>query len=406
MIYSFTKEDFDSLKKVSELNKQYFHYPNGYSPKKKLEEARKIQKPVLLKLKSVKNDLEKETYYQQRFSIKISNSRSISNKVAQGSIRPNIWLSLVDLNEFRKSENNKEKYIHQQLPQLQITINKDFLTSASVYLEAYYTDSALREKFIRYLLTKRLQEDYLFTAYDKKIDKLVFKQKLNRIKKAELSKYVERHFCIAIEFRYDENVFTNTSVNLGNLIRSDVQRIYNEVYSNCFGFKPITKSFSKKEHRNTRKSRTEDFNTDISFRKASNSVKVEKTHRKIQNALKVFLEDKYKSKKLKAVFESDYVDLRLDINDQQRVVLYEIKTADKAKDCIKQGLGQLLYYYTVLKAKEKLPDDVELVIVGKSKLESDGINLVKELKGFLGKKTFRYQQFDLKKNVLVDARNS
>jgi len=86
------------------------------------------------------------------------------------------------------------------------------------------------------------------------------------------------------------------------------------------------------------------------------------------------------------------------------MILYEIKTDKTALNCIKHGLGQLLFYD--LMSRNLGWKKNELVIIGYPKLKAKEKEFVKSIKSYLGKNVFRYQRFDEKKKVLLNEKRS
>ncbi|HMR42205.1 MAG TPA: hypothetical protein PKC40_00155 [Saprospiraceae bacterium] len=81
-------------------------------------------------------------------------------------------------------------------------------------------------------------------------------------------------------------------------------------------------------------------------------------HRKMQNQLKKQLELEYPDSKI--CLEKDYIDLLM--ITETSYLLVEIKPSSNVTNCIKQGIGQLLFYFTKFSNKEG--KKVELAIAG------------------------------------------
>lgn len=85
---------------------------------------------------------------------------------------------------------------------------------------------------------------------------------------------------------------------------------------------------------------TDRKNTEPQLRSASRSYIAAQKHNQLQEALKKKLVEQYGSEAVS--MEADFVDVKLVLPDQ--IVIYEVKSASYASDCVKQALGQALAY--------------------------------------------------------------
>lgn len=97
---------------------------------------------------------------------------------------------------------------------------------------------------------------------------------------------------------------------------------------------------------------------------------IKKTHNKLQNQLFNNLSKIHSQSHL--IMEENYIDLKFE--DDETIILYEVKPYSSITRCIKESLGQLMgYYYNLSNPKGK---KVELVIAGPKELkEADNIYL-------------------------------
>ncbi len=104
----------------------------------------------------------------------------------------------------------------------------------------------------------------------------------------------------------------------------------------------VTTETSRKngpEKRKTRKGTTQ-RNTEPYTITAPRSYRVEQKHNIIQEALKKSLSDRYGEENI--ILEENYVDVRL--IQPNYLGFYEVKSSSYASDCIKEALGQVLFY--------------------------------------------------------------
>ena len=102
---------------------------------------------------------------------------------------------------------------------------------------------------------------------------------------------------------------------------------------------------SKKKTKATTKRRkgrkgTNELNTGDQYRKGIKGTIVAQHHKKFQERLMAFLEQKHPTANI--IYEKNFIDLLL--TTDKEVHYYEVKTAQTPETCIKHGLGQLLSY--------------------------------------------------------------
>jgi len=120
---------------------------------------------------------------------------------------------------------------------------------------------------------------------------------------------------------------------------------------------------------------TKKLNIEKQLRKIyEKEIEVQSQHKELQLRLK---ELNSKNHLIDIVFEENFVDVKVIFEDE--IHLYEVKTAKSATKCIKQGLGQLLYYQSQ-NTSEKV---TKLFIAGPSKPNDSDIEFINFLKNSL-----------------------
>lgn len=99
---------------------------------------------------------------------------------------------------------------------------------------------------------------------------------------------------------------------------------------------------ARKSGRNAKVTRraSKSRNTQAHRRTVNRSYIVEQKHNKIQEALKAKLVEEYGKENI--LLEENYVDVKL--IQTNYVGLYEVKSASYASDCVREALGQILFY--------------------------------------------------------------
>jgi hypothetical protein len=99
----FNKNDFNRLKKVAIINKNFSHI-KGYKNKITKQKVNQFQKPVWEKMKQMKNAISEEIYFHKHFDITESRRNKQSTVTTKGPIRQYIWTSLVPWYELAKKK--------------------------------------------------------------------------------------------------------------------------------------------------------------------------------------------------------------------------------------------------------------------------------------------------------------
>ncbi|MDR3668597.1 MAG: hypothetical protein P4L35_17285 [Ignavibacteriaceae bacterium] len=405
MNFVISKEDFTNLKKIESINKdkKLFSKQKGYSDLNIKKEVKRLQKPIWDKMKELKISLSSESYFTDRFDIIVSRPNRQSTGTVKGPTRRLVWVSLASLSELSKK--GDKKLNHTQIPQLQISFQPDKLIVASIWLEGNYCKQVYREKLLTFLKSNGLNKRYKLQIFNKDNDKKVFENNFNNLSLPDYERYLAgRNYSIGITLIYKAEELSGVEKKLYSLITSELQYLNENIFIPCFHFRTLASSKSQKvKSKNNRKERGK-FDIKDFIRKAIDPTVVTKKHKAIQNTLYALFGESIKGTKNIVRMEKDYVDIMIERPGDKTLILYEIKTDKTALNCIKHGIGQLLFYELVNKNSEW--EKIELVIVGLPKLTTNEKEFVKSIKEYLGNTVFRYQRFDEEKEVLLDERKS
>ncbi|HMO80818.1 MAG TPA: hypothetical protein PKD24_08495 [Pyrinomonadaceae bacterium] len=138
--------------------------------------------------------------------------------------------------------------------------------------------------------------------------------------------------------------------------------------------KSITESGKRipsNERRAKRKAVT-DLNTNTQIRSVSRSYLVEQKHNKLQLLLREKLADEFGSENIQ--LEEDFVDLKL--VQPEYITLYEVKSSSYALACVREAIGQLLYY----SIRDEDPRPKKLVVIGQYPPNPNEEEFIRKLK--------------------------
>ena len=102
----------------------------------------------------------------------------------------------------------------------------------------------------------------------------------------------------------------------------------------------VRKSTNKKRNAKTKRQASTKRNTQSHRRTINRSYIVEQKHNKIQEALKAKLVEEYGEENV--LLEENYVDVKL--TQPNYIGLYEVKSSSYASECVREALGQILFY--------------------------------------------------------------
>ena len=401
MDLQFTNDDFRRLNKIQSINhnKKLFDKSIGYTTERTKQEVFEIQQPVFKKMQELSKVISTDPYFNRRFEVKLCRRTKQSTRSSIGPYRPIIWISLVPNSVLNQKKDRK--YSHQKLPQIQIWLRPERFVVASIWLEGKVCEQKYRLQLFNYLQKHRLQIKYTVTIDNKKDDHEKYNLKFEDysddiLKRAKKNKY----FSIGVERRLDKNKVVKEGEKIYQSILNETEEIYKKIFLPCFGFKDIKQEKRKaaSKGRYTRRGSTSDKISKY-FRKSIPRKEINPRHRIIQRHLKRFLQKEYKW--IGEVHnEKNFIDLSVEYKREKKSILYEIKIDDSALKCLKNGLGQLLFYSLI--TKEYGQRSIELVIVGLQKIKwEEEKKFIKLLKKILGETKFRYQVFDEKKKELL-----
>lgn len=403
MKISFNKEDFEKLQKVDEINGKYFDSTKGYSIEEKRNEAINLQNPARNKMKILKNALLNEAYFHNRFDIKISMPNKQTNQFLFGQIRRLVWLSLVPWAELLKIKG--KSYGHQRLPQIQVSLHHDKFIIASIWLEGNGCEQKYRDIFFDFIETNEISSRYTIKIHKKDAPKAAFENTYEKLIPKDFFTYrQDKSYSLGIEKILTIQETAELSEEIYSYINNELQAIIENVFIPCFNYRVGKKiKLSLNIDRIKRKARKK-FEIINAVRKGSEPTIVTKKHQEIQNALLDSFTTKYENSGYVTKLEEDFVDLKIEDSANKSLTLYEIKTNDKAINCIKSGLGQLLFYNLMNRKNDW--KEIKLVIVGLHKMSVEAKEFVQSIKEYLGEDVFSYQRFDEDKKVLLDEKKS
>jgi hypothetical protein len=403
MELKFFNDDFNRLKRIGEINDKLFTPAKGYSSSLYKNEVKTLQKTVLQKMKKLKNLLSEEPYFYKRFDIDISRTNKQSNQYSQGYIRKSAWISLADRRELIKLK--ELKYKHMLIPQMQVSLQPDKLLVASIWLEGKACKQIYRDKFFNYLDKEGTGKRYKTVIIEKVSHAKVFEGNYNKLTAKEKKLYREKsNYSLGIQRELTKNEVINADENICSLIIEELQILNEKIFSPCFNYRingQLNDGLSKsKSHRKSRSK----YEILSAFRKGNENREVIYKHRQIQNDLFDYFINRYKNSGIVTKLEEDFADIKVESPDKKLLILYEIKTDKSAIKCIKNGLGQLIFYNLI--NKEYGWKNIELVIVGLHRMNVEAKKFVNNIKEFLGKDNFRYQVFNNSKKYLLPESKS
>lgn len=393
MEIKFTNEDFSNLQKIKTINqnKNFFSEAKGYANTSIKRKVKGLQKPLWNKMKSLKNSLLDEPYFNKRFDIIESRPNKQSTKTVKGPIRSLVWISLVPWSELSKSKHNT--YSHQRLPQIQVSFQRDKFIVASVWLDGDGCEQKYRARLFDYLRRNKIDDRYKIKIHKKREEKAEFEGIYKKFKMVKTEKFLnDKSYSLGIE----KILSIGETVNLGDQIYStivdEIQTINEKIFAPCFNFKISQSTLKKVQSDRIKRKAKLKFEIKNSLRKGTEPTIVTKKHEEIQKILQDHFTDQYKGTGIVTKFEEDFVDIKIEDAANGTLILYEIKTNKSALNCLKNGLGQLLFY--AMKNKNENKKHIELVIIGLNKMTSEAKKFVTSIKEFLGPDNFRYQRFD------------
>ncbi len=323
----------------------------------------------------VKNELQILFNYLQSEN-PVTNSKSgISYIKIQGSgryfgqYRSNLWIWYANK---RKCEELKRKgYSTPQLllPQLQVGIDYTGFTLAELWFEQRAVqDYGL--KFIELAKQAKFRKEnlglYIFYKDDEltghwlpfnddNLKSLKFDLENKRINRFGLNYWVSQN--------------TLEKIKIKNEIKKGLNELNYKIYSKLFANNVVYKSIKRTRNNNKPKKKS------YRGRKEETKMKAYKYMRKAIGEVEVnSIHDKYKQKLFKHLLkrfpkakkEKDFIDIS--IEGTGYLHLFEIKTNDNAVKCIREALGQVLFY---LWRKKKTNKKIKLFIVGPNKFDKE-----------------------------------
>ncbi len=362
--FRLTNSDFKHLNSVDEINSiKNGKYKNIGVERNAKEQITFVKNKMHVLLELLKIDPE----YNYKFEIGLSRIRIRTQKGGiPGKYRDHMWIWMVDKNEYLKLKLKGKQSPQLLLPQIQISINQNSFTSAEIWFEhkALYQ---WREKISAF-----------FEVNNKNFNKLEFYLFNSKFEKKEFDEFGTAknidEFINALNSRNDlkggiGKVYSKNEIlrikNSYPLIKNDLKKIIDGLYKEIVGYKNLRKTLNKSVKFRNKKATTINILKKI-FRKGTKGGEVKQIHRKMQKRYVKYLEKKYG--KINVLPEKDFIDIR--VNNGKEIRIYELKTSDSAYICIRQALGQLLFYSWRVK-NEEIGKKIKLFVIGINDLEEN-----------------------------------
>lgn len=333
--FKLSNTDFRNLRKIYNINKNKRKINNKWNYSKfELEQCKSSLDALKSKFLNLAGYLSPQ---YTNYNLHLSNIRS-----RNGKYRTNFWLSLVP--EYKLID--KRRY---EVGQLQISVEQN-----GISIEILFSKYAWNE---RYRFVKILEK------MSSKLKKyfVIFYDKLNNFNEEATPEYTEEFIRRIINERKNDFALyyfipkakAIKGVPLTLILKelNDLKKIYAQIYKNK---NVITLPRSRKS---TSKLNTEDYF--MSRRKKGSFV--ERKHAKLQKKLFNRLKKLYKKPHYEVETEPNFVDIR--VEGRNKIFIYEIKTDKDPVKCIRQSLGQLLFYSFREKLYKK-KKEIQLIAVG------------------------------------------
>jgi len=239
-----------------------------------------------------------------------------------------------------------------QLPQLQISINTDTFTTAEIWFEktalkdwknkvcSYLLDNPLKRKNVNFYLWEH--NDFLSNPTSNEfVNELSSSNKL----KGGFGMVHSKNQILKVK-------------NVYSLIRKDLLWLIKNYYLPIIGYTNAAKVSNLKL-----RNRKETYLKTIKkvFRKGTESTEVRQFHKQMQLRYAAKLRTDFGESNVE--LEPNFIDIRVNHKNKDKVTIYEIKTGKDAHKCIRSAIGQLLFYAWRLRYEEKI-NNIELIVMG------------------------------------------
>lgn len=390
----FISSDFGRLSDIKNLNKEFYldkkgDYKKGTDLKLIENKINKIQG----KMRNIIPELKKLDIFED-FTIDICQNRKISNQYKKGKYREQSWIYIYDNNlfDYFKKRFKIKKYVHYYLPQIQVSINNDSFTTASIWFEPNSL-TTWKETLNEFIIQNPIEDKKIYFSIYKN-NKSVFNHDFEYATKKLSDEFLkainaENSLKAGISIYYSKDDIIGK--NIITLIKNDLLYLFEKYYRVIFK-NYITKSKNREKINEGYKRRTRKESSAITikkvFRKGTKGGIISQDHNKMKKGYKHYLEHLHKTK-----VSSEYMFIDLSVELKNKIILYEIKTDDKPHVCIRNGLGQLLFY--AWQIKEETNKKIEINIIGKNAFDTDISDFIRFVKNKLGL-DFNYIYFDFK----------
>ncbi len=371
----FTKDDFDYLEEVYDINyRQDAEFV--YTSVRDKNRANVLTDYVKKRISSAEKIISADRYFRKGFVVGTCHRK----KRGDGKYRNNLWVWIVNEGAYYKIQSHFTKTAPYQIyiPQLELSIDYEGVSVAEIWLENFALKN-YREKLLNILSRTRINranyrlgveftngENKSFPFTDKNL--AIFKTLINGSDtyKAGIIKWLPREL---VEERNIEKMVLSSLKELNEMIYSKLFDSYNSGVKQSYFNPPRRKPSDKKTVKKK-------------LRKGIEPTEVNYVHDDIQDDLLRLFKKQFNHPDYGYVTkEKDFIDLK--IEGENFEYLYEIKTYDQPVKCIREALGQIIYYLWTQKVpKDK--EDIKLVIIGMKELDFVADKFFKFVKDKLG----------------------
>lgn len=210
--------------------------------------------------------------------------------------------------------------------------------------------------------SKKRKEDKVYYEFKDNI----YERRVKLFKRIQ-SKYRNRFKLL----KDDYPVYVVDRNNIKNITQLDIEellndlgiilnKLYIEFYSNCD---------QKESLKSAKKLNTKNLIRYIEQKE----LEIEQKHKKLQEQIREKLKEKYEVKL--EIGYNDKADIVIEKEGSNKLIIIEIKISKTSNDCLKRGIGQLLYYRHEL-YKKKENRDIKLILFAKCEIENTNAELI------------------------------
>lgn len=228
-------------------------------------------------------------------------------------------------------------------------------------------------------------DDLHLTVFVKwKIAYLYSNERLIPIFKKEVLNKIANHFGLATNSKTKISEIQNLMI-ANKPSHLSIYEYSDELYEKFKQERKTTKTKKRTEGRTTRKA-TSSRNTAQQLRRGTSGYIAQQKHNELQEVLFKKLTRLYGEKNV--FLEENFVDIKVKLKD--KVLLYEVKSASYAGNCIREALGQIVSY----SQRETEFKNKNLIVAGQYKPNKDEEEFISYIKDNL-KLNFEYEHIDI-----------